>query len=58
LAVKLLTRRRHYEDFIYGRTFAQYIKAMKHSEYGDNLTLQVLADAFCIIGNTKNFIWT
>ena len=47
LAVKLLTRRRrHYEDFIYGRTFAQYIKAMKHSEYGDNLTLQVLADHF------------
>ena len=47
LAVKLLTKyRSHYEGFICGKTFAQYIKAMKHSEYGDNLTLQVLADHF------------
>ena len=46
LARKLLKKNKsHYKNFIWDETFDDYLNNLKHGEYGDNLTLQVLSSA-------------
>lgn len=35
-----------YKDFIWDMSLRQYIKNLKHGEYGDHITLDALADIF------------
>ena len=47
LAHTLLKKNKsHYKNFIWDETFDDYLNNLKHGEYGDNLTLPVLADYF------------
>jgi len=38
--------KKYYEQFIYDISFKQYIKNLKNGEYGDNLTLDAMANIY------------
>ena len=52
LAIRLIKKQKsHYKNFVWDQCFSDYIDDMRNGAYGDNLTLQALADYFnmCII---------
>ncbi len=52
LAIRLIKKQKsHYKHFVWDQCFPDYLDDMSHGAYGDNLTLQALADYFdmCII---------